>query len=106
MKEAFPEATIVRPAKLFGNNDRFLTWIALMATRTGRVPLVRERLFIVTFVVLRYTHVAENSVYYASHNRQHGSWFLDSDHPRTGAGGFMPFDNREEKAGNVKCQRR
>lgn len=40
MKEAFPEATIVRPAKLFGNNDRLLTWIALMATRTGRVPLV------------------------------------------------------------------
>lgn len=40
MKEAFPEATIVRPAKLFGDNDRLLTWIALMATRTGRVPLV------------------------------------------------------------------
>lgn len=40
VKEAFPEATIVRPAKLFGNNDRLLTWIALMATRTGRVPLV------------------------------------------------------------------
>lgn len=40
VKEAFPEATIVRPAKLFGNDDRLLTWIALMATRTGRVPLV------------------------------------------------------------------
>ncbi|CAN0527019.1 unnamed protein product, partial [Ectocarpus sp. 8 AP-2014] len=42
VKEAFPEATIVRPAKLFGNNDRLLTWIALMATRMGRVPLVND----------------------------------------------------------------
>ncbi|CAN0188550.1 unnamed protein product [Pylaiella littoralis] len=42
VKEAFPEATIVRPAKLFGDNDRLLSWIALMATRTGRVPLVND----------------------------------------------------------------
>ncbi|CAN0485601.1 unnamed protein product, partial [Laminaria digitata] len=40
VKEAFPEATIVRPAKLFGNDDRLLTWIANMATRMGRVPMV------------------------------------------------------------------
>lgn len=43
VKEAFPEATIVRPAKLFGNDDRLLTWIANMATRMGRVPMVRMR---------------------------------------------------------------
>ncbi|CAN0496653.1 unnamed protein product, partial [Scytosiphon promiscuus] len=43
VKEAFPEATIVRPAKLFGNDDRLLTWIANMATRMGRVPMVSTR---------------------------------------------------------------
>ncbi|CAN0179542.1 unnamed protein product [Ectocarpus sp. 4 AP-2014] len=52
VKEAFPEATIVRPAKLFGNSDRLLTWIALMATRTGRVPLVSSFSPIVSTIVL------------------------------------------------------
>lgn len=51
VKEAFPEATIVRPAKLFGNNDRLLTWIALMATRAGRVPLVSPAVVLLRFAV-------------------------------------------------------
>ena len=42
VREVFPEATIVRPARLFGNDDRLLTWIACMATRLSRVPVVRE----------------------------------------------------------------
>lgn len=41
VKEEFPEATIIRPAKLFGNDDRMLAWIAQMATKLGNVPLVR-----------------------------------------------------------------
>ncbi|CAM9904362.1 unnamed protein product [Ascophyllum nodosum] len=42
VREVFPEATIVRPARLFGNDDRLLTWIAFMATRLSRVPVVND----------------------------------------------------------------
>ncbi|CAN0427263.1 unnamed protein product, partial [Ascophyllum nodosum] len=42
VREVFPEATIVRPARLFGNDDRLLTWIACMATRLSRVPVVND----------------------------------------------------------------
>lgn len=42
VKEAFPEATIVRPAKLFGNDDRLLTWMATLGMKISRVPMVNE----------------------------------------------------------------
>lgn len=40
VREAFPEATIVRPAKLFGNDDRLLTWMASLGMKVSRVPMV------------------------------------------------------------------
>lgn len=40
VKEEFPEATIVRPAKLFGNEDRLLQWMAEFGFKFGRLPLV------------------------------------------------------------------
>ncbi|CAM9846591.1 unnamed protein product [Discosporangium mesarthrocarpum] len=42
VRTVFPEATIVRPAKMFGHEDRFLTWTAIMAAKLGRVPLVNN----------------------------------------------------------------
>jgi uncharacterized protein YbjT (DUF2867 family) len=38
--KAFPDATIIRPGKLFGEEDRLLNWIAQMGSKIGGVPLV------------------------------------------------------------------
>lgn len=40
VKAAFPEAVIVRPAKLFGPEDRFLGWLAHIMKRYPYIPLV------------------------------------------------------------------
>lgn len=39
LKEAFPTATIVRPGRLFGPEDRLLNWFATNAQAFGVVPL-------------------------------------------------------------------
>jgi len=40
VKEEFPEATIVRPATVFGPEDRFLNWIADTTEKFGAFPLL------------------------------------------------------------------
>jgi len=43
VREAFPEAIIVKPATIFGAEDRFLNWIAETLDRTPQVfPLLNE----------------------------------------------------------------
>lgn len=42
VREAFPGAIIVRPATLFGHEDRFLNWYGFLASRLPAVPLVND----------------------------------------------------------------
>jgi NADH dehydrogenase (ubiquinone) 1 alpha subcomplex subunit 9 len=42
VRSAFPSATIIRPAKMFGPRDRFLNWIAWLATSLPRYPTVGD----------------------------------------------------------------
>ena len=39
LKSVFPNATIVRPARLFGPEDRLLNWFAQSASSFGVIPL-------------------------------------------------------------------
>ncbi len=43
MRSAFPDATIVRPSKMFGSRDRFLNWVAYLGTTAPRLfPMVGD----------------------------------------------------------------
>ena len=45
---AFPDATIIRPATLFGHEDRFMNWHAFMGERLPIVPVVEDGSALVT----------------------------------------------------------
>jgi len=42
VREEFPGAVIVRPATMFGSEDRFLNWYAYLAARLPAVPLIGD----------------------------------------------------------------
>ncbi len=43
VRSAFPDATIVRPSKMFGARDRFLNWAAFLCTTgPGLFPMVGD----------------------------------------------------------------
>ncbi len=43
MRSEFPDATIVRPSKMFGMRDRFLNWVSFLSTTGPRLfPIVGD----------------------------------------------------------------
>ncbi len=43
VRSSFPDATIVRPSKMFGARDRFLNWVAFLSTTGPRLfPIVGD----------------------------------------------------------------
>eukprot|EP00953_Heterococcus_sp_UTEX-ZZ885_P003053 2180-Heterococcus_DN1.PRE.1 len=42
VRREFPDATIVRPGKMFGDEDRLLNWIANVPSKLGGLPLIDD----------------------------------------------------------------